>query len=147
MELPSRQNTPGNDVFYQYLARLVREVDSLKAQLEEARAKLNLSSPESMSKNTGLQSRITIPAAADPNAQAQVFGAGFSADVPTITISSSIGVSFGSSPGFVMSISNPSTFRSAIGAAAKASPALTAGTYSPVNSITVTAEGVISAIS
>jgi len=102
----------------------------------------------------GLSDRVSIPAASDPNAQAAVYGIGINPNVPNISISGTgVGAAFGTSPSFSMSISNASTFRGAISAAAKANPAIVAATIPLAKitgggvdgSITVNAEGIVTA--
>lgn len=135
MEQPSRQHTPGDNSHYQYLVRLVSQVNKLEAELAEARRRLNLS-PGGLAKGSGgLSQQVNIPAVNDPQAAEQVYGSGFSSSVPTISISGSgVGASFGSSPSFVFTITNAATFRTAIGVDA---PVAITGATIPLAKITV----------
>ena len=145
--LPRRQNYPSNEM-YEEIVRLYTLVASLQAKLDA----LSGTTPV-RGTNQGIQRAVSIPAASDPNATAQVYGAGINPAVSTISITSSIGVGFGSTPSFVMVISNAATFRTAIGVDAPV--VVTAGTYvtglkltGPGNdgTITINAQGRVTAI-
>ena len=143
---PRRQFYANSETF-QDIASLVREVQDLRRQLDE------LKGVPSALKPAGLSHAINIPAASDPNATAQVYGAGFNPNVPITAIDGgSTGYSFSmSGTTYTMAVSNAATARSAISAAAK--QAVAAGTVTLLKltgpgangSITITAEGTISA--
>lgn len=153
MELPSKQQTPGSDVHYQYLARLVGQVNALQQEIETLRARLGISPTGAITQSRGLSSRVNIPAAEDPNAALQVYGQGFTTPVPGSTTITTLvaGVTFGAGPGYVFAISSASSFRGAIGAAAKSSITGTTLTLAKITgpgtdgSITISAEGVVTA--
>ena len=84
--LPRRQNYPSNEM-YEEIVRLYTLVASLQAKLDA----LSGTTPV-RGTNQGIQRAVSIPAASDPNATAQVYGAGINPAVSTISITSSIGV-------------------------------------------------------
>jgi len=139
---PRRQNYPSNEM-YQEIVRLYTLVESLQKEVQKL-------SGNPLARSTGvsgIERAVSIPAASDPNAAAQVYPGGINPAVTTFTLSSGItGLAVGTSPNYNLTLV-AATFRSTIGAAAKASPAITAGTYAPPASITVNAEGIITAIS
>lgn len=154
---PQRQNYETNQA-YADVTNLYRLVEDLMRQVSELQAKLGIAQQGSTRNIGGIARAINIPAASDPNAQAQVYGAGVIPEVPSlgsISISGgSTGYTFtGTSPNFTMTLSSGSTVRSAISAAAKASPAITGATIPLAKitgpgadgSITVNTEGIVTA--
>jgi len=134
---------------YQEIVRLYTLVESLQKEVQKL-------SGNPLARSTGvsgIERAVSIPAASDPNATAQVYPGGINPNVSTITITSSIGASFGSSPSFAMTITSASSFRTAIGVDAPV--VVAAGTYTtglkltgPGNdgSITINAQGRVTAI-
>lgn len=109
---PQRQNYPSNPV-YQDMIIAYQEIDRLLVKVRAIEEKLGLQ--PTLNRSQGISRALNIPAASDPNAQAQVYGAGFSTPVTDITLSSSIsGLSVGSSPNYTLTI-NAGTFRTTIG--------------------------------
>ena len=149
---PQRQNYSSNQQ-YQDISELSLQIDLLKRQVRDLESRLGLASATPITPG-GISHGLYIPAAADPNATAQVSGQGIIPSVPSlssISITSSIGAGFGSSPSFVMTITSASGFRAAIGTDAPTS--ITAHTI-PIakitgggtdGSITVNANGRVSA--
>lgn len=147
---PRRQNWDSNEQ-YQELIRLYDLVNRLQDELTAM--KLGQSGASGSSTSRGLQSSVSIPAVADPQASAQVYPTGIN---PSISINSvsggSTGYTFTLSNGIAtMSVGTAATVRSSIGAAQagtpgahtvpipKLTPAGAAG------SITFNADGVITA--
>lgn len=153
---PQRQNYPTNEQ-YQDISLLYLTLDSLRKRVSDLEAKLGIQAENRNSGQQGISRAVNIPAASDPNAQAQVSAQGIIPAVPSLSSISisggSTGYTFGTSPSFTMAVSSAATARGAIGAAAKASPAIT-GASIPLakitgpgadGSITVNAEGIVTA--
>ena len=123
---PQRQNYDSNQS-YADITNLYRMIEELMGQVTELQAKLGLAQ-QSSNGIGGIARAISIPAANDPNARAQVFGAGINPLVTNVSLASSIsGLLVGTGPSYNLSISSAASFRSVIGVSAAAT--MTAGTY------------------
>lgn len=113
---PQRQHYENSQV-YQDTTILYDLVEKLTKDISSLREQLGLATPTSRSQ--GISRAVSIPAASDPNALAQVYGSGINPNVTTFSIASGIaGLSVGSSPAYNLTITSAVNFRSAISAAA-----------------------------
>lgn len=152
MLLPRRQLYDTNEA-YQEAVRLYTLIDQLQKRISELE-KIAGTGNTAQTGPAGLSSSVNIPALADPQATAQVYGQGFN---PSVTVTAILGGSTGysfsmSGTTYTMVVSNAATARSAISAAQAQAPGATTVTLAKITpagangSLTWSAEGVITAV-